>query len=74
MSDNTLSPPAHSDEIKHSFPTEHVLLLTMNRPKSLNAMRDSMERDLEALLNWFEGESNLWSVRCLVGEGLLMTD
>jgi hypothetical protein len=40
----------------------------------LNAMWDSMERDLEALLNWFERESNLWSVRCLVGEGLLMTD
>jgi enoyl-CoA hydratase/carnithine racemase len=64
MFDKTLSPPAHSDEVKHSFPVEHVLLLAMNRPKSLNAMRDSMERDLAALLNWFEGEPALWSVRC----------
>jgi hypothetical protein len=60
----TLFPPPHSDEVKHAFPTEHVFLLTVNRPKSLNAMWDSMERDLEVLLNWFEGESTLWSVRC----------
>jgi Enoyl-CoA hydratase/isomerase len=64
MFDKTLSPPAHSDEVKHSFPMEHVLLLAMNRPKSLNAMCDSMEKDFETLLDWFEGEPTLWLVRC----------
>jgi enoyl-CoA hydratase/carnithine racemase len=63
MFDKTVSSPVHSDNVKHSFPTEHVLLLTMNRPKSLNAMDDSMERDLGVLLDWFERESTLWSVR-----------
>lgn len=62
MSNNNLSPPSHSDEVKISFPKEHVVLLAMNRPKSLNAMWHVMEGDLEKLLNWFEGESSLWFV------------
>ncbi len=62
MSDNSLSPPSHSDEVKVSFPMEHVVLLTMNRPKFLNAMLPTMEGNLEILLNWFEEEPSLWFV------------
>ncbi|KAH9043671.1 enoyl-CoA hydratase/carnithine racemase [Lactarius pseudohatsudake] len=68
MSDNNLSPPSHSDEVKVSFPKEHVILLTMNRPKSLNAMCQTMESDLENLLSWFEGEPSLW-VAIITGYG-----
>jgi hypothetical protein len=67
MSNYSLSPPSHSDAVKISFPIEHVVLLTMNRPKSLNAMWHGMEGDLETLLNWFEGEPSLWSVLCALG-------
>lgn len=67
MSNNDLSPPSHSDEVKISFPKEHVVLLAMNRPKSLNAMWHVMEGDLEKLLNWFEGEPSLWSVLDIFG-------
>ncbi|KAH9176869.1 enoyl-CoA hydratase/carnithine racemase [Lactarius sanguifluus] len=68
MSDNNLSPPSHSDEVKVSFPKEHVVLLIMNRPKSLNAMCQTMESDLEILTSWFEGEPSLW-VAIITGHG-----
>ncbi|KAH9082264.1 enoyl-CoA hydratase/carnithine racemase [Lactarius deliciosus] len=68
MSDNNLSPPSHSDEVKVSFPKEHVVLLVMSRPKSLNAMCQTMESDLEILLSWFEGEPSLW-VAIITGHG-----
>lgn len=55
-----LVPPAHSDELKVSFPEDHVLLLTFNRPKNLNAMTPQMTNDLERVLDWFEQEPQLW--------------
>jgi enoyl-CoA hydratase/carnithine racemase len=54
--------PSHSDELKVSFPAEHVLLLTMNRPGSLNAMSPTLAHDLTNALNWFEDEVNQWLV------------
>lgn len=59
-----LVPPAHSDELQISFPENHVLLLTLNRPKSLNAMTPQMSDDLGRALDWFENEPSLWY--CLV--------
>ncbi|KAF8890099.1 enoyl-CoA hydratase [Infundibulicybe gibba] len=55
-------PPHHSEEVRVSIPLDHVLLLTFNRPKSLNAMTPGMERDLKRLLDWFENEPRLWVV------------
>ncbi|KAF8190365.1 enoyl-CoA hydratase/carnithine racemase [Mycena galopus ATCC 62051] len=60
MSD--LTPPAVSEEILVNFPKDHVLLLTLNRPKSLNALTPRMVEDLRRVLNWFEDEPNLWVV------------
>ncbi|XP_006453873.1 hypothetical protein AGABI2DRAFT_189220 [Agaricus bisporus var. bisporus H97] len=57
-----LVPPAHSDELQISFPENHVLLLTLNRPKSLNAMTPQMSDDLGRVLDWFENEPSLWVV------------
>lgn len=57
-----LQPPQHSNEVKVAFPAEHVLLLTFNRPKQLNAMTPRMSEDLKTLLNWFEDEPSLWYV------------
>jgi len=64
----TLTLPPHSDEVKVSFPTERVLLLTLNRPQTLNAMTPQMEKDIKAVLNWFESEPSLW-VSIVTGEG-----
>jgi enoyl-CoA hydratase/carnithine racemase len=52
--------PPHSDELQVSIPNEHVLLITLNRPKSLNAMTPTMMRDLKCVLDWFEEELELW--------------
>lgn len=52
--------PSHTQEIKVSFPAEHVMLLTFNRPKSLNAMTPDMQRDTGKVLDWFDGEPDLW--------------
>ncbi|KAI0031239.1 enoyl-CoA hydratase/carnithine racemase [Vararia minispora EC-137] len=60
--------PSHSDQVKVSFPVDHVLMLCMNRPKALNAMSDKMEHDLKTLLNWFDEEPSLWVV-IVTGEG-----
>lgn len=58
----TIVPPKHSDQIKVSFPVNHVLLLTFNRPESLNAMTPQMTADVKGLLDWFEDEPQLWVV------------
>ncbi|KAG6818388.1 hypothetical protein H0H93_005334 [Arthromyces matolae] len=55
----TLKPPSHSDEIQVEIPTEHVLLVTFNRPKDLNAMTPTMQEDLRRVLDWFENEPEL---------------
>jgi hypothetical protein len=58
----SLNPPSHSNEVHVSFPADNVLLLTLNRPKFLNAMTPRMENDINTLLNWFENEPSLWHV------------
>lgn len=44
--------PTLSEQVKASIPCDHVLLITLNRPRSLNAMTPQMEDDLRKLLNW----------------------
>lgn len=55
-------PPKHSNELKVSFPAEHVIVLTMNRPKTLNSMSRQLENDIRVILNWFDDSPNLWYV------------
>ena len=60
---HTMAPPNSpktSEQLIVSFPKEHVLLLTFNRPKQLNAMTPQMQNDLKQMLNWFEDEPSLW--------------
>ncbi|KAG6813708.1 hypothetical protein H0H92_008115 [Tricholoma furcatifolium] len=65
---STLTPPAHSNELIVEFPADHVLLLTFNRPKALNAMTPTMTEDLRKVLDWFETEPQLW-VAIVTGVG-----
>ena len=71
LSMSRLQPPQHSNEVKVAFPAEHVLLLTLNRPKQLNAMTPRMSEDLKTLLDWFEDEPSLWYVYLIPHCGLL---
>ncbi|KAL1716393.1 ClpP/crotonase-like domain-containing protein [Schizophyllum commune] len=54
--------PNHSSQLLVSLPADHVLLLTLNRPRSLNAMTPEMTEDLNRILDWFEEEEELWVV------------
>ncbi|KAJ7754487.1 enoyl-CoA hydratase/carnithine racemase [Mycena metata] len=60
--------PSVSEEVLVSFPKDHVLLLTLHRPKSLNALTPQMTEDLRRVLNWFEDEPSLWVV-VITGSG-----
>ncbi|KAF7316389.1 hypothetical protein MIND_00157700 [Mycena indigotica] len=60
--------PKVSQEIIVDFPKPHVLLVTFNRPKALNAFTPQMSADLRLLLNWFEEEPELW-VAVFTGAG-----
>lgn len=61
-------PVALSNQTKISFPSQHVLLLTLNRPEALNAMTAEMERDIAMLMNWFDNEPELWVI-IITGNG-----
>ncbi|OSX66978.1 hypothetical protein POSPLADRAFT_1072124 [Postia placenta MAD-698-R-SB12] len=61
-------PPSHSEEVKVSFPRDHVMLLMFNRPRALNAMTPTMRQDVCTLLDWFDKEPSLWVV-VITGQG-----
>ncbi|KAH7324745.1 enoyl-hydratase [Stachybotrys elegans] len=61
-----MSPPPTVPDVVLSYPSPHVLLITLDRPKQLNALKRSMHASLDGLWTWFEGEASL---RCAVITG-----
>ncbi|KAF8313214.1 ClpP/crotonase [Clavulina sp. PMI_390] len=61
-------PPQHSEAIILSYPAPHVILVTFNRPKAMNAVHDPMRVDLQRVFDWFENEPDLW-VAIITGNG-----
>ena len=59
---STLAIPSHGDEIIVSLLAPHVLLLTLNRPKVLNAVSTQMTDGIDRILNWAEQEGEIWWV------------
>jgi len=59
---STLAIPSHGDEIIVSLLAPHTLLLTLNRPKVLNAVSPQMSESIDKILNWAEQEGEIWSV------------
>ena len=57
---STLAVPSHCDEIIVSLPAPHVLLLTLNRPKALNAVSPQMSDSVDRILSWAEQEGEIW--------------
>lgn len=49
------------DDCQISFPIEHVMLVTLNRPKKMNAMTKPMHWQLSALWDWYDLEPSLRS-------------
>jgi len=73
MAPITLAPPGskvpqHAQHLIVSFPIPHVLLLTFNRPKALNAMNTPLRLDVERVMDWFDNEKELW-VAIVTGNG-----
>ncbi|KAK4699190.1 hypothetical protein P7C70_g7072, partial [Phenoliferia sp. Uapishka_3] len=55
--------PAVGEHLHVSYAENNkVLVLRLNRPKSLNAMTMELESDLCRVLDWFENEPTLWAV------------
>ncbi|KAF8738035.1 hypothetical protein RHS02_05979, partial [Rhizoctonia solani] len=64
----TTPPPSHGPHLVISYPAKNVLQLTLNRPRSLNAMTDDLRADIARVMDWFERESSLWVV-IITGNG-----
>ncbi|KAL4064128.1 ClpP/crotonase-like domain-containing protein [Scleroderma yunnanense] len=64
----TIIPPATSTDLKVSFPQEHVLLLTLNRPDKRNSVSPTLSDEIGRVLAWFDEEPSLWVV-IITGEG-----
>ncbi|KAF5312355.1 hypothetical protein D9619_002429 [Psilocybe cf. subviscida] len=58
----TPAPKPRSSDVLVAFPAPHILQLTFNRPKTLNAMTPGMSDDMRRLLDWFESEAEMWCV------------
>ncbi|KAH8680770.1 ClpP/crotonase-like domain-containing protein [Xylariales sp. PMI_506] len=62
------TPPPAVPNTKISFPVPHVLLVTLNRPSSLNAIPRPQHFALERLWDWFDEEPTL-RVAVITGTG-----
>lgn len=43
-----------------SFTAEHVLLITLNRPKALNVFNEEMEEEMRRVLEWVDEDAGVW--------------
>lgn len=67
MSQTFASPPPPIPDVVISVPADHVLLVTLNRPQQLNALRREAHYLLDQLWTWYESEPSL---RCAVLTGV----
>jgi len=57
-----LAIPKTTKQLIVEIPSSHVLLITLNRPKALNAMTPEMHQGIELVVDWFLEEPSLWYV------------
>ncbi|KAH8926924.1 ClpP/crotonase [Atractiella rhizophila] len=53
-------PPRTGNHLLVDVSHDKILILTLNKPKALNAMDDNLQADLCKVLDWFEEEPSLW--------------
>ncbi|OAL38396.1 hypothetical protein AYO20_02455 [Fonsecaea nubica] len=61
-------PHPASDGYIVSFPAQHVMLVTINRPAQMNSITYQLHWDMDSLINWFEDEPEL-RVAIVTGAG-----
>ncbi|CAG8960182.1 hypothetical protein HYFRA_00010661 [Hymenoscyphus fraxineus] len=64
----TTPPPSLPETIQISFPAPKVLLITLNRPQSLNCISQAMHWALHSLFLWLDSEPSLL-IAILTGTG-----
>ncbi|KAF3937783.1 hypothetical protein ABW19_dt0205265 [Dactylella cylindrospora] len=52
-------PPKTSENVLVSFPSKHILLVTMNREKQMNALSSDVVWEMDAVWRWFDAEPEL---------------
>lgn len=67
MSTFTIQPPTPAHAIL-SFPSPHILLVTLNRPRDLNCINAQGHADLHTVWEWMDTEPSL-RVGILTGRG-----
>ncbi|KIY00262.1 uncharacterized protein Z520_03947 [Fonsecaea multimorphosa CBS 102226] len=63
-----ISPPPALDDALLSFPKPAIALITLNRPRALNSLRQSSHEELHQLWEWYDGEPSL-RVAVITGAG-----
>lgn len=63
----SISSPPKVDDVIVTAPRSHILLVTINRPKQLNCIRNDMHFQLEGLWKWYDAEPSL---RCAIITGM----
>jgi len=56
---NKMSTPPKTKYCLLTFPTSHVLLVTINRPEKLNALNLPAHFELDEIFNWYNSEPRL---------------
>ncbi|KAF2208912.1 hypothetical protein CERZMDRAFT_48268 [Cercospora zeae-maydis SCOH1-5] len=64
----TTPPPITSDSYLLTYPRQHVLLITINRPKVMNSIPYDAHWEADAILQWFDAEPSL-RVAVITGAG-----
>jgi len=62
------NPPPKVQNAIISFPTKNIVLVTLNRPKSLNCINTTGHQELDTLWNWLDNEPSL-RVGIITGAG-----
>ncbi|KAI4163330.1 MAG: hypothetical protein LQ342_003065 [Letrouitia transgressa] len=68
MSPTFATPPPTTSFARIAFPTPHILLVTLNRPESLNCIPSAGHRELDSIWSWLDAEPSL-RVGVITGEG-----
>jgi len=68
MAGTLASPPPSSDSFLLSYPAEHILLVTINRPKAMNSIPMLAHWEAHSIFQWFDNEPSL-RVAIITGAG-----
>lgn len=53
------NPPPNTKHCLVSFPSPNILLLLINRPRTLNSLSNEASNELDSVFRWFDREQSL---------------